>query len=158
MELIFYGILVSFVSHLFVGITILSSSKNAPKYHFLSIGILILWCFSFIFLYGDWAGLHDVLHEYPQGLDVNSELNCLWVILLVHFAFYFFSLIYLIVIQAASHVDISQSVPGEKLFILLNSIGVVYGIIELIVVYLYFNVRRPLYKFEVIPFIIILIP
>ena len=43
-------------------------------------------------------------------------------------------------------------------FILLNSIGVVYGIIELIVVYLYFNVRRPLYKFEVIPFIIILIP
>jgi hypothetical protein len=156
-DLIFYGFLVSFVSHLIVSLTIINCLKYSPNLQIVGAGLLILGCFSFVSLYGDWACLHDVLNEYPQGHE--NELNGLWILLRIHFAFYFFSLVYLVVVQAANQVAISRSIRGEKLFILLNSIGVVCGILGLKLVYLFFKlVRRPLYKFEIIPFIIILIP
>ena len=155
-QLIYYSFLVSFVSHIIVILTILSCLKYSPNLQIIGIGLLILGCFSLIFLYGDWACLHDVLNEYPDGFE--GELNGLWIFLIIHFSFYFFSLIYVMLVQATNRIAISRSIRGEKLFILLNSIGIVCGLIELITVYLYFTVRRPLYKFEIIPFIIILIP
>jgi hypothetical protein len=158
-ELIYYGIWVSFISHLFVGITIISSLKNAPNYQSVRIGILILGCFSFFFLYGDSAALNDILNEYPQGFEINStHLRGLWIVLIIHFSFYFFSLIYLLIIKSTNHVAISRSIQLEKLFILLNCIGVVCGILGLISVYVSFQVRRHLYKSEIISFIRILIP
>jgi hypothetical protein len=157
-HLIFYGILVSVVSHLIVGISIISCLKRATKNQSAGIGILFLGCLSFISFYGDWGALCDVLNEYRQGFEIKSELGALWTILIIHLLFYLLSCIYLLVMQATDHVAVSKSILGEKLFILMNSIGIICGIIELIAIYLYFNVKRPLYKFEIIPFIIILIP
>ena len=157
-HLIFYGILVSFVSHLFVGTAIIYSLKNAPNFQLIRIGILILGYISYITLIGDWAALCDILNEYPLGFEINNELPGVKTMLLIHFLFFFSSLVYLMVIEKTNHAGVSVRIQKEQLFILLNSIGIIGGFIETAFGILYFLVGRPFYKFEIILFIIVLIP
>ncbi|HEX3008826.1 MAG TPA: hypothetical protein VHO90_14555 [Bacteroidales bacterium] len=157
-HLIFYGLMFSFISHILVGGAVLKSLKNEERLFPVGAGLVFLGSISFMSLFFEWAGLCDIINEYPKGFEINFELGIINVTQLLHLSFYLFSIVYLLVKNYKYKHLSPVSIFGRQLFKLMNGIGIVCGALGLLFVYGCFHFNKSLKAIEISFFIIILIP
>jgi hypothetical protein len=148
----------SFFSHILVGAAVLKSLKNEKRLFPVGAGLVYLGSISFMSLFFDWAGLCDIINEYPKGFGISFELGIINVTQLLHLSFYLFSIIYLVIKHYRYKQSIAVNIFGKQLFKLMNAIGIVCGALGLLVVYGCFYFNKSLKAIEISFFIIILMP
>lgn len=153
--LVFMGLLVFFISHIIIYLSIVLSLNKHSSTFLSGIILLIIGSISFVAMFFHWGALTDILKEYPAGLDINIELKAIWISNILHFSFFIYSLIYLVKTQRRQTVSKPlSSLIGEQLFVSLNITGIVCGITGLLIVLVDFYFRsNPLsHKWAIIPY------
>lgn len=152
---IFIGLLALFFSHLVISITVILELKKSYTLFISGIVVLVLGTVSFIALFFHWGILTDILKEYPAGYEIQNELIAVWILQLLHFSFLIYSLIYFLnAVKSPEQREITPGLFGEQLFLALNIIGIVCGIIGLFIVVIdfIFRVNPDQYKWAIIPY------
>lgn len=153
--LVFIGLLVIFVSHIIINLSIILSLNKQSSSFLSGIILLVIGSISFVSLFFHWGALTDILKEYPEDLEINNEMNAIWISQILHFSYMIYSLIYLIRVKKLhSETKPSTSLIGEQLFVTLNIIGIVCGIIGLLIVLVdFYLIANPQsYKWAIIPY------
>lgn len=153
--LIFIGLLVLFFSHIIINLAVVISLKKQSGEFLSGIVLLVIGAISFIALFFHWGALTDIIKEYPAGLEINNELQAVWISHILHFSFIIYSGIYLIRVRKNQKTNKAfTSIIGEQLFVSLNIIGIVCGMTGLLIVLAdyYFRSNPESYKWAIIPY------
>lgn len=153
--LVFIGLLVLFFSHIIIFLSIVRSFNKQSSTFLSGIVLLIVGSISFIAIFFHWGALTDILKEYPAGFGINIELTAIWISLILHYSFIIYSLVYIVrTKRLLESTKPFSSLFGEKLFVSLNIIGIVCGIIGLLIVLVdfYFRSNPQSYKWAIIPY------
>jgi hypothetical protein len=156
------GLLFFFISHMVIILTTIFSLKKSGAMSFAGITLIVLGVFSLIFLLFHFVALDQLEEEFQYGDPYNNSLKLAWTTQLVLFAFFLFSFIYFIVL--AKFVDknvTTKSVSREQIFVAMNIIGIVCGVVGIFLVLLFsqaYNVVRLSIVYKIVPYCFVLLP
>ena len=149
-----------FFIHILMFILFALFVRRHSKIGILSSITVIIGIISIISFFSTWGGLTDIFKEFPLGLEINNELQMVRSSTTIQIVF----LLLLTFISSAytdsSEIEPKNKIDSEKLFTILNSSGIICGLIgislSLTQLFLY---NRITYKWAIIPeLIIVLLP
>ncbi len=138
-----YGIIVAvntliiFVTQLLFIITIIYAISTIKIMRWTSMGILLVGIISLFSLFGHYGCLTDIAKELPRGLEVNREIQAIWIAMFWHFLFFISFFIYLIRIRHYSntHTLEHSMLMSENLYLIMHITGVIcagLGLFEIV--------------------------
>lgn len=156
------GLVIFFISHLVIILSTILSLKKLPGISLAGIILIVLGVISLIFLLFHFVALDQLEEDFQYGDPYNNSLKLAWTTQLVLFSFFLFSFIYFIIL--AKFVDkyiTTKSVSREQIFVAMNIIGIVCGVVGILLVLLFSQVYNGVqlsiaYKF--IPYCFVLLP
>lgn len=157
-DIISYGILVFFVSHLII---IVYASFSTLGNNVLKIAGNILLSFgviSFVSLFFNFLAFDQILEEINFGYPYTGMLRMLWTATIIHFIFFLAALIFLLITLK------KEKVSGKhSSFFSLNIIGITCGIMGILVALLFLSMflksSHPfLHRFLIVPYGFVLFP
>lgn len=94
MKVLFYGVFASLLSHIIVFSSLIGCLKTEDRMIKSGGLLLLLGMLSFVSLYLNWAGLIDIINEFPKGFEINFEISGVKVAIVIQSAMYVYSTIY----------------------------------------------------------------
>ena len=156
------GLVIFFISNLVIILSTILSLKKLPGISLAGIILIVLGVISLIFLLFHFVALDQLEEDFQYGDPYNNSLKLAWTTQLVLFSFFLFSFIYFIILDKGIDKYITtKSVSREQIFVAMNIIGIVCGVVGILLVLLFSQVYNGVqlsiaYKF--IPYCFVLLP
>jgi hypothetical protein len=156
------GLVIFFISHLVIILSTILSLKKLPGISLAGIILIVLGVISLIFLLFHFVALDQLEEDFQYKDPYSSMLKLAWTTQLVLFSFFLFSFIYFIILaRFADKYITTKSVSREQIFVAMNIIGIVCGVVGILLVLLFSQVYNGVqlsiaYKF--IPYFFVLLP
>lgn len=156
------GLVIFFISHLVIILSTILSLKKLPGISLAGIILIVLGVISLIFLLFHFVALDQLEEDFQYKDPYSSMLKLAWTTQLVLFSFFLFSFIYFIILaRFADKYITTKSVSREQIFVAVNIIGIVCGVVGILLVLLFSQVYNGVqlsiaYKF--IPYCFVLLP
>ena len=160
-DLLGVGLLFTFFAHVVMLAMIVVAIRTLDQVRLLGTASLVLCAVSTIMLVSDWACLHDILRQYPAGLEIDGELSMLGTGLAVHYAYLPFQIaLSASFLMALSNLQTGKSTrPGENLFNAVNTLGVVCASVGLTITAKMSSLDLPAraWKWSVLPMLCVVV-
>ena len=125
-DLIGVGLFITFLAHMAMLPMILTGIRTLGRARVLGSACLALCAISTIALVSDWACLHDIVRQYPAGLDISGEMFVLRLGLAATCAYLTFQIgLSAALVTTLKNLKIEQSTrPVEDTFNAVNILGI----------------------------------
>jgi heme/copper-type cytochrome/quinol oxidase subunit 2 len=136
--------------------------KKLPGISLAGIILIVLGVISLIFLLFHFVALDQLEEDFQYKDPYSSILKLAWTTQVVLFSFFLFSFIYFIILaRFADKYITTKSVSREQIFVAMNIIGIVCGVVGILLFLLFSQVYNGVqlsiaYKF--IPYCFVLLP
>jgi hypothetical protein len=156
------GLVIFFISHLVIILSTILRLKKLPGISLAGITLIVLGVISLIFLLFHFVALDQLEEDFQYKDPYSSMLKLAWTTQVVLFSFFLFSFIYFIILaRFADKYITTKSVSREQIFVAMNIIGIVCGVVGILLVLLFSQVYNGVqlsiaYKF--IPYCFVLLP
>jgi hypothetical protein len=156
------GLVIFFISHLVIILSTILRLKKLPGISLAGIILIVLGVISLIFLLFHFVALDQLEEDFQYKDPYSSMLKLAWTTQVVLFSFFLFSFIYFIILaRFADKYITTKSVSREQIFVAMNIIGIVCGVVGILLFLLFSQVYNGVqlsiaYKF--IPYCFVLLP
>jgi hypothetical protein len=161
-NLMSFGLVIFFISHLILILSTILSLNKIPGISLAGIILIVLGVISLIFLLFHFVALDQLEEDFQYGDPYNNSLKLAWTTQLVLFSYFLFSLIYFIVLsKSVDKYVITKSVSREQIFVAMNIIGIVCGVVGILLVLLFsqvYNGVQMSIAYKLIPYCLVLLP
>jgi hypothetical protein len=156
------GLVIFFISHLFIILSTILSLKRLPGISLAGIILIVLGVISLIFSLFHFVALDQLEEDFQYGDSYNDMLKLAWTTQIVLLSFFLYSFIYFIVLARFEDKYITtKSVSREQIFVAMNIIGIVCGVVGILLVLLFsqvYNIVQMSIGFKLIPYCFVLLP
>jgi len=161
-DLMGYGLLFFFLSHLSIILSTLLSLKNSRGILAGGIILIVLGVLSLMFLLLHLLAFDQLEEDFQYGDPYTSMLKLAWITQFILISFFLYSLIYFIILsKIGNRYDSTKSISREQIFVATNITGIVCSIGGIFLVWFYsrayHNVQMPV-VFKIIPYCFVLLP
>jgi hypothetical protein len=108
------------------------------------------------------VALDQIEEDFHYKDPYSSMLKLAWTTQIVLFSFFIYSLIYFIVLGKSENRSVTtKSVSREQIFVAMNIIGIVCGVVGILLVLLFsqaYNVIRLSIVYKIVPYFFVLLP
>jgi hypothetical protein len=149
-NLIGLGLFVTFLAHMAMLPMILTAIRTLGQARVLGSACLGLCSISIISLVSDWACLHDIVREYPAGLDISGEMLVLRLGLAATCVYLTFQIgLSVALVANLKNMEIKHSTrPVEDTFNAVNILGVLCASIGLTITVKLYSFQMPVGSWE----------
>jgi hypothetical protein len=163
------GLLFFFFSHLILMLSVMLHLKSSQAMTVAGIILLVLGVISFVFLLFHFVSLHEIADDFSNGYSFGQMLKLTWHSQVVLLSFFLYSLIYFTVhARLGNRYTSTASVSREQIYVALNIIGIVCGLVGILIVLFYFKmfryvhseirILRHLRRYDIVPYGFVLLP
>jgi hypothetical protein len=164
-----YGLLVFFLSHPIIFMAAILTSNKSERMSVAGNILLVMGVISFFSLLLHFVALHEIGDDYTYGYSFSSMLKLTWHSQIILSAFFFFALFYFIILDRNRDKNTSsKSISREQIFITLNVLGIVCGLVGILIVLSYFklfqynssdiSLKHHLRRYDITPFGFVILP
>jgi hypothetical protein len=161
-NLMSFGLLIFFISHLVIILATILSLKKSQGMSLAGIILIVLGVISLIFLLFHFVALDQLEQDFHYKDPYSSMLKLAWTTQVVLFAFFLYSFIYFIVLgKFGDKYVTTKSVSREHIFVAMNITGIVCSVVGILLVLLFSQVYNGVQLsivYKIVPYCFVLLP